>query len=125
MENSKATNGLKIYLDMLNQVFEIEKKAEKLQEPHTIGRNINRLKQIFAEIYQGEEAGFSYENPIGQKYDHTRIDCDASIAGESGDNLYIVEVIKPIIRYRKDTNTQIVQKAVVVASAKTEENPNN
>ena len=75
---------------------------------------------MFAELYPETNAGFSYHNPLGEKYDHTRIDCDASIAGQSDENLIIIEVIKPIIRFHQQDRTQIVQKGLVVASARIE-----
>ena len=102
----------KHYLDIINQVFEIERKVNKLQENNSIQRNIDKLKEIYE-----HEIGFIYENPLKQKYDETRTDCEASIAGEGTENLVIVEVIKPIIRVKKNNLTQIVQRAVVVVKS--------
>lgn len=105
----------KQYLEILNQVFEIEQKALKL-EGHSIHRNVNKLKDLF-------ESGFSdsisicYHNPVGEKYDETRTDCEASISGESTENLIITEVIKPIVRISQNGITQIVQKGIVVAES--------
>lgn len=120
MEIVKLAQSQKIYLDMLCQIFELEKKAEKIQEQNSLSRNINRLKDMFAELYAESNTGFSYHNPLGEKYDHTRIDCDASIAGEGDENLIIIEVIKPIIRFHQQGHSQIVQKGLVVVSAKVE-----
>jgi hypothetical protein len=121
MEVVKLAQSQKIFLDMLSQIFELEKKAEKIQEANSLNRNIKRLREMFTELYPDSNAGFSYHNPIGEKYDHTRIDCDASIAGETDENLVIIEVIKPIIRFHQEDRTHIVQKALVVVSAKIEE----
>ncbi|SHN25499.1 hypothetical protein [Chitinophaga sp. CF418] len=112
----------KAYLDILNQVFEIEKKLSVLQEPNSIQRNVNKLKEIMEQGLgiQGSDdtTGFVYHNPIGEDYNITRTDCEASIAGESTDNLQITEVIKPIIRLHSGGAGFIVQKAVVVVKAK-------
>jgi len=116
---SKTT---KIYLDIINQVFEIEKKASALQESNTIHRNVNRLREIMAHdiLRSGHEgdSGLTYHNPIGEDYSITRTDCEASIAGDSTTDLYIAEVIKPIIRLHQGSISIIVQKAIVVVKSK-------
>jgi len=113
----------KFYLDLVNQIFEIEKKAAQIQESNSIQRNVNKLKEILEYDMGGqsggEPQGFIYYNPIGEDYNETRTDCEASIAGTRTDNLEIIEVIKPIIRYRKGGMNIIVQKAVVVVESKT------
>lgn len=98
-------------LFILNQVFKIEQKVEKLKEPNTIQRNISRLKDKF------EEMRLVYHNPIGEKYNETRTDCEASIAGNSTEHLVIKEVIKPIVRVKEGNLTTIVQKAIVVVES--------
>jgi ferritin-like metal-binding protein YciE len=114
----KIAETEQVFLDMLNQVFELEKKAEKLQESNSLIRNINNLKRLFEEkLYAKSEAGFVYENPIGQTYTDTRTDCDASITSEGNDNLVITEVLKPIIRLRQGGLNQLVQKAVVIVQS--------
>jgi len=113
-ENSK---GIKFYLDILNQMFEIEKKAGQVEEPNSIYRNINRLKEIFqSEIPNilGSSTGLAYVNPIGEDYNETRTDCEANIAGTGTDNLKITEVIKPIIYHHDGGIKRLVQKGVVV-----------
>ena len=101
----------KQYLDIINQVFEIEKKAKLLQE-NSIQRNINKLKSIFE-----YELSLTYHSPIGESYNETRTDCEASIAGNSCENLIITEVVKPIIRIRFRQSSIILQKAVVIAQS--------
>lgn len=112
----------KVYLDIINQIFEIEKKTASIQEPHTIYRNINKLKEILESDLgnpnSGEPEGFVFHNPLGEPFNETRTDCEASISGTSTDNLEIIEVIKPIIRYKKGGRNLIVQKAVVVVESK-------
>jgi hypothetical protein len=112
-------------LDILNQVFEIEKKVARLEEENSISRNLRKLRAQF-------EGGFPvampsgvaqvrlvYHDPTGEPYDETRTDCEASIAGNSGEDLQIVEVIKPIIRLQHNDINVIVQRAVVVAQSAT------
>jgi hypothetical protein len=113
-ENVKVS---KFYLDILNQIFEIEKKAGQIQESNSIARNINRLREIFDNELPnplGTGIGLIYVNPLGEDYNETRTDCEANIAGVSTENLKITEVIKPIIYYRDGGRKGIVQKGVVV-----------
>ncbi len=112
------------YLDLINQVFEIEKKSSQLKEDNSLQRNINKLKDLIEnELFKGNDGtGLTYHNPLGEKYSQSRTDCEASIAGTETDNLEIVEVIKPIIFYNYiDDNKAIktiAQKAVIVAEAR-------
>ena len=112
------------YLDLINQIFEIEKKAFQLKEDNSIQRNVNKLKDLIEnELFKTKEGtGLTYHNPLGEKYSQTRTDCEASIAGTETDNLEIVEVNKPIIYYNYlDGNKAIktiAQKAVIVAEAR-------
>jgi hypothetical protein len=94
--------------EIINQIFEIEKKISGDPLEKSLSRNLRRLKSAT------EEMGFHFHNPLGEKYDITRLDCEAMISGESADNLKIVEVIKPIIYFREGETNSILQKAVVV-----------
>lgn len=114
MQQYKLPENQKILLDFLNQIFEIEKKLERIQESNSIGRNVNKIKELFETELYSQGSGLTYYNPIGEPYSETRTDCDASIAGESTENLVIIEVIKPIIRLKQGGFNQIVQKAVVI-----------
>lgn len=112
----------KTILDIINQIFEIEKKVSQLQESNSLSRNINRLKEIIGndlvKLSNDEKFKLSYHNPIGEPYNETRTDCEASIAGIGTEDLVITEVIKPIIRFVKDDMNIIVQKAIVVVESK-------
>lgn len=110
-------------LDLINQVFEIEKKASAIQEQNSIKRNINKIKdliehEIFNHDSQQNSIGFIYHNPLGEPYNETRTDCEASISGTSIDNLEVIEVIKPIIFLKHGGIKKMVQKAVIVAQTK-------
>lgn len=112
------------YLDFMNQIFEIEKKASNLKEDNSIQRNINKMKGIMEEeFFKGTSTiGLSYHNPLGESYNDTRTDCEATIAGIEVENLEIIEVIKPIIFYSYQENDKtmkiIVQPAVVIVQSK-------
>ena len=112
------------YLDFMNQIFEIEKKATNLKEENSIQRNLNKMKGILEEeFFKGSSTiGLTYHNPVGESYSDTRTDCEATISGTGVENLEIVEVIKPIIFYAYHENEKvikvIVQPAVVIVQSK-------
>src|SRR4051812_17867743 len=99
-------------LRIINQVFELEKKSVQKTEMNSIQRNITRIKDAFSEM------GLQWSNPIGEPYNDTRTDCEASIAGDSSENLKITEVIKPIVWRTEGTLNYIVQKGLVIAESK-------
>ncbi len=105
----------KFLIEFIDQVFEIEKKVEKLNAENSINRNVNRLKMLLEEFEP--DGGLFYQNPIGEPFNETRTDVEASIAGASTENLIITEVIKPIIRHKKGGITFIVRKGVVVVES--------
>jgi len=108
----------KSVLFVLNQVFEIENKLQSISESNSIQRNIDKIKDYFEYEAMEDNAGLSYHNPFGEAYNETRTDLEASIAGNSTENLFITEVIKPIIRYRKGGMNAIAQKGVVIVETK-------
>ncbi len=112
----------KPYFELLDQLFEIERKLENIEESNSISRNLNKMKDIFeTNLFSSptsSEIGFTYHNPIGESYNETRLDLEASIAGNSTENLVIKEVIKPIIRYKSGGSTLIARKGVVVVESK-------
>lgn len=99
-------------LAILNQLFQIEQKLSKLSEPNTIQRNIERIKEEFTTL------GYTFESPLGQKYNETRTDCEASISGNSVENLVVTEVLKPVIRAHYEGSSFIVQRAVIIVEGK-------
>ena len=77
MNNMQTIKVPKQYLFMLNQLFEIEQKIEKIKEPNSVQRNIDRLKDFFETEALSEGQGLVFHNPIGEKFDETRTDCEA------------------------------------------------
>ena len=120
MNSTMNNNTLKLpkhYLFLLNQIFEIEQKTAKIHEQNSIQRNIDRLKGFFETEALAENQGLIYHNPIGESFDETRTDCEATISGTGHENLKIIEVIKPII-YVKYSNTQMIaQKGIVIVQS--------
>ena len=55
---------------------------------------------------------------MGESFDETRLDLEASIAGDSTENLLVKEVIKQLYAGKKGTTNIIVQKGVVVVESK-------
>jgi len=112
----------KSYFEILDQLFEVERKLENIEETNSISRNLNKMKDIFeTNLFSSStssDIGFTYHNPIGESYNETRLDVEASIAGNSTENLVIKEVIKPIIRYKSGGSTLIARKGVVVVESK-------
>lgn len=99
-------------LRVINQVFELEKKSNQKEELIPIRRNLARIKDAFTEM------GLAWNDPLGEAYSDTRTDCEASIAGDSTDNLQITEVIKPIVWMKDGTTNYIIQKGVVIAESR-------
>jgi hypothetical protein len=96
---------MKQIINIINQVFEIEKK---LGAASNIQRNIDRIKAELSEI------GYDYHNPVHEGWDETRTDCEASVAGSLKTRMMITEVIKPVIHHKEDSGKKLVQKAIVI-----------
>lgn len=95
-----------------NNLFEIEKKMTQSGDPGNFSRNISKMKEAL------EENGVTYENPEGQPFNETRTDLDASISGKETENLYVVDVIKPIIRAGANGVSTVIQKGIVVVESR-------
>lgn len=98
----------KEYLFVINQIFEMENKVSKLTENNSLQRNLDKIKNMLA------EKGLTFDNPIGEKFDEMRTDCEASITGSGTENLEIVEVLKPIVRLSQNGVSAIAQKGIVI-----------
>ena len=103
---------------ILNQLFEIENKVKNINELNSIQRNIDRMKDYFETDALAEGQGLVYYNPLGESFNETRTDCEASISGASHENLEIIEVLKPIIYGQIGNQKMIIQKAIVIVQTK-------
>ena len=98
---------MKQIINIINQVFEIEKKSGA-SGTLNIQRHLDRIKAELAEL------GYDYHNPVNEKWDETRTDCEANVAGSLKSKMLITEVIKPVVHLKKDGAKKIIQKAIVV-----------
>ena len=98
----------KYLLIVLNQLFEIEKKLTLHGDPNNITRNVDQIKSSI------EELGLFYENPLGEEFQETRTDLEATISGKGTERLKVVEVIKPIIRLGQRALSHVLQRGIVV-----------
>jgi hypothetical protein len=124
----------KCVLTVLNQIYQVEKKLTKIKIPEAsdLRRNINKMKDAFAEegLPIHDVGGYSchvcltYQDPMGQAFKETRTDLEATIAGSSTENLEVVEVIRPIIRATLKGgdagSSKIVQKGIVIVESRKE-----
>ena len=109
-------------LQLLNNVYEIEQKLSHHGDPGNAKRNVEQIKEtlLTGKIFS-LDGGLFFEDPFGQDFKETRTDLEASISGESTENLVVIEVIKPIIRYGTLEYSQVVQKGIVVVQTNGEE----
>ena len=99
---------MKTFLQIINQLADIQQKLEASGQSAQFERNFNKLTYLI------EEEGFVYKNPLGEKYNDSRTDCEANIVGREGKHMIITQVLKPII-YKKDSSgLSLVQKALVI-----------
>lgn len=111
------SNQDKSLFRLLNQVFELERKAARLSDGENVLRRcVRRMKELFEEDFH-----LTYEDPIGQPFSETRTDVEARLAGDSAENLVIVETLKPVIRFSHGPTSSIVQKGIVVAGTRIEQ----
>lgn len=98
---------MKQILNIINQVFEVEKKLAA-QNITLVQRHLDRIK---AEI---GEMGYQFHSPLKEKWDETRTDCEANIVGALKSKMTITDVIKPAVYSTEEGTKKIVQKAIVV-----------
>ena len=98
---------MKQIINIINQVFEIEKKLGS-NSTSGIQRNLDRIKSELSEM------GYDYHNPVHEKWDETRTDCEANISGTLKNKMIITEVIKPVVHQKGESGKKIIQKAIVV-----------
>lgn len=94
---------------LVNQTFDLDRKTAQDRSLH---RHVDRMARALSTL------GLVWHDPLGEPYDETRTDCEASIAGESADNLVVIEVVKPIVYWQGDQARQIVQRGVVVVQGR-------
>jgi hypothetical protein len=102
---------------LMNNLYEIERKLAVHGDVGNATRNVERIKEALFDDGQG----VFYEDPLGQPFNETRADLDADIAGPSAENLFVAEVIKPIIRSGTVEFSRVIQKGIVVVQGRQKE----
>ena len=103
-------------LTLMNNLYEVERKLAVHGDPGNASRNIEKMKDAL------KDEGLFYEDPMRQSFKETRTDLEATITGKSTENLIVVEVIKPIVRYGGKDFSRVVQKGIVLVQSKNEGN---
>lgn len=96
---------------IINQFHSIETKIKSENSSSFYQRRFDKINMAW------EDLGLTVLSPLGENYDETRTDCEASIAGDSVDNLKITEVIKPIIYYKENNENVLIQQGVVIVES--------
>ena len=107
--------GIKDLLILMNNLCDIERKLQVHGDPANLIRNVERIKETF------QEAGIFYEDPMGQSFNETRTDLEATITGDGTEMLKVVEVIKPIIRAGEAAYSKVIQKGIVIVQSEQEQ----
>lgn len=111
-------------LKIMNNLYEIDRKLALHGDAGSASRNVQKIKDACADcsMYLSDNNyEIFYEDPMGQLFKETRTDLDAAITGNSTEDLYVVEVIKPIIRVGSSEHSQVIQKGSVVVASKNNE----
>ena len=118
--------GLRNHLYILNQVYALKRRLRLCQIPDGALRPLERIEEHLAANLHvpallPDGWGLVIEDPSGQRYDDRRTDLEAEVIGDSAAPLYIVDVIKPVIRLTSEGRTLVIQRgSVTVAPRKTE-----
>ncbi|MBS1636549.1 MAG: hypothetical protein JST26_11590 [Bacteroidetes bacterium] len=96
---------MKPLYEVINQLSALETKLNRSEE---YARYFARCKQSF------EDMGITYYSPINEKYNETRTDVEANIAGAETANMIITQVIKPVIVH----NGVLAQRGIVIVEGK-------
>lgn len=105
---------LAFHLNILNRIFELEKRLGDTTEKPAVARNFERLRRQFEEALPGDAGGLFLHDPYGEKYSDTRTDLYADTAGTGEGPLRIVETLKPIVYLRGNGENRIVQRGIVI-----------
>lgn len=96
------------YVQLINQLAEIENKVNQDQLMPKYERNFNRIHVLL------EEEGYFFRYPVGEKYRESSADCEANIVGEEGSDMIITQVIKPVVYKKEGYKISLIQKGIVI-----------
>jgi hypothetical protein len=100
-----------LWIRMSNLLFEMEQKRVAKSDDKALARLHQRMMQTLG------EAGYIIHNPLGEDYDETRTDVEASICrdGSDGGTMTVRTVLKPVVYRKSDRNDYIlVQRGAVI-----------
>jgi hypothetical protein len=116
MQQTSADESYKWILPVLNNLYDISRKVGLHGDPGNIRRNVDRIVNTI------KERGVFYDDPMGQSCDETRTDLEVDISSTGAEDLFVVDVIKPIIRIvvgnGDKIRSRVVQKGIVVVRSK-------
>lgn len=96
------------FIQLINQLTEIENKINQDNLMSKYERNFNRIHGLL------EEEGYIFKYPVGEKYRESSADYEANIVGKEGKDMTITQVIKPVI-YKKDPDKiTLIQKGIII-----------
>jgi len=90
---------------IINQLFEIEKKALE-QNIDFFERNFNRID------HEIQELGYKIVNPIGMQYDERDASIEANLLNPNAKK--ITKVLKPVIYKMENNSYTLIQKGIVI-----------
>jgi hypothetical protein len=96
---------------MATLVFELDKKLAGAASPG-IKRHMDRMRSVL------EEAGILMLDPLGEPYQETRTDLEASILPDARGALSVVDVIKPVLYVEEAGKRTLLQRGVVIVGDK-------
>lgn len=102
------TSQQETYCSIINSIHTLASKFNSPEQERMLKRRMDKIASDF------EQLGIKFSNPIGEEYNETRSDCEASIASDNLDQLIISEVIKPIVYARHEDGYRLIQRAVVI-----------
>lgn len=97
---------------IINRIHNLE---DKLRKEEMLSKVTRQMSKIWEEM---TSLNLIVENPLGEQYDITRSDCEASIAGNETSNMVIVDVIKPVVYLKNNGNNELVQRGVIIVESK-------
>ena len=96
--------------NIINQLFLIEQKVMGKEGSTFLKRRFDRINDELKTLH------YTFLNPLGERYDPSRIDYEASISGEGAEEMNIIEVIKPIIFHGDAHARKVLQRGIVIVA---------
>jgi hypothetical protein len=117
---------LRDHLYVLNQVFALKRRLRKCEIPEGTLRPLERIEEYMAANLHVRDVlpdgcGLVMVDPLGESYDDRRTELEADVIGAATGPLFIVDVLRPIIRLSIGARTYVLQRGAVTVAPETEE----